>query len=241
MRLFCFPHAGGSAAFFGRWLPWLPPWLQLCPVELPGRGSRIREQPLREVRELIAAFLGDVQPLFDRPFAFFGHSMGAHLAFECVRRLETEGPSRAVHLFVSAAAPAVRRSARSWHRLSDVELIDVLGRLQGTPREVLENGEWASTLLPAVRADAELLSRYHPGQDPIGCPLAAYGGAEDPLVDVRRLRLWRWRTTGPYILRLFDGGHFYISSEAPNVVAAICATLADDAAAGTPAFDDRGG
>jgi medium-chain acyl-[acyl-carrier-protein] hydrolase len=213
LRLFCFAHAGGSAGFFTSWASLLPPDVELCAVELPGRGARIRDAPFRRMDDLMAALQPALRPLFDMPVAFFGHSMGASVAYESARRLASDCGRSPVRLFVSSrAAPGGAPGRRRIHDLPDRELLGVLRRLQATPSDVLDNAEFMAVLLPAVRADFELLETYAGSASPVlDCPISAFGGDDDPAVDEAGLEAWAGRTRGPFSLRLFPGGHFYLN------------------------------
>ncbi len=182
VRLFCFPHAGGGASLFHGWADRLPPAVEVCPVQLPGRETRFGEPPINRLGPLVGALAEALLPHLDRPFAFFGHSLGALIGFELARRLRRERGLEPVHLFASAcAAPQRWGCVRPIHALPDAAFRKELRRLRGTAPAVLDNEELMEILLPALRADFALCETYAYGEDdPLSCPVTAVGGLRDP-------------------------------------------------------------
>src|ERR1051325_10798789 len=182
MRLFCFPYAGGSSLIYRQWHESLPYDVEVCLVQLTGRGSRLMETPYKRVGPLVEAVAGAIQPLLDRPFAFFGHSMGAIICFELARHLRRQRPdTQPAYLFVSGRrAPQFPDTDRVTYDLPEPELIAELRRLHGTPQEVLEHPELMRLMLPLLRADFELVQTYeYTPEPPLGCPIAVFGGLQD--------------------------------------------------------------
>jgi medium-chain acyl-[acyl-carrier-protein] hydrolase len=214
VRLFCFPHAGGGASLFRGWADGLPDTVEVCPVQLPGREARFREPAFTRLRPLTEALAGALRPHLDRPFAFFGHSMGALVAFELARRLSRDGGPQPVRLFVSGcAAPTVRRDGRPLHGLPGSAFRKELRRLQGTPAAVLDNDELMRLLLPTLRADFALCETYAFAPGPhLTCAIGAWGGLGDDTVSCRDLAPWRQQTTGRFRLRLLPGDHFFLQT-----------------------------
>jgi surfactin synthase thioesterase subunit/glycosyltransferase involved in cell wall biosynthesis len=211
LRLFCFPYAGGGASAFHGWADSLSPATSLCPVRLPGRESRLSEPPFGSMVPLVEALGEAMLPLVLQPFAFFGHSTGAAIAFELARYLRRRKRPLPVCLFVSGArAPLFRLGHVPPPEPSEAEFIEELDRLEGIPREVLENKELLKLILPALRADTALYRSYVYQQDaPLDCPIRAYGGSEDPNVRPEHLEAWANETTSSFSLQMFPGGHFF--------------------------------
>jgi len=226
VRLFCFPHAGGGAAAFARWQAALPPRFGLCPVRSPGRESRAAEAPFEDMAALVDALARVIQPLADRPFVFFGHSMGAAVAFELVRRLRRDGRPLPLGLIVSGArAPQYRAGWTPPASPSDQEFRAQLRRLEGVPAEVLDNDGLMRVLLPVLRADTALYRNYvYSLEPPLDLPLRAYGGAADPNVREEHVEAWSCQTTRSFAARIFDGGHFYLNT-APDFLTALAGDL----------------
>jgi medium-chain acyl-[acyl-carrier-protein] hydrolase len=215
-RLFCFPHAAGNAAFYRPLRRFMPPEIDLCPLELPGRAARLDEAPLTSMSALMEQLDHTLKPLMEAPFGFFGHSVGTCMAYEAARQLRSADGRTAVHLFVSGRgsphfAPADHPPARL---RSDHDLLSILRRFGGTPPAIMRRPELIAVLLPALRADLALVEGYavHPG-NPIACPITAFGGADD-LSHSGSLQSWRHFTRGKFRICIFPGGHFYFSPSA---------------------------
>lgn len=197
-------------------------------MQPPGREQRLRETPLRRIPEVVEALLGVTAPLLDRPFAFFGHSLGALVAYELARTLRERGGPQPVHLFASGArAPHMPLPEDPAHVLRGDAFLDRLRRLGGTPPEVLAHRELVELFTPMLLADFEMSETYGTeAPDPLDVPLTALGGTEDAEVSLARLEPWREQTTAAYDLRLYPGGHFFIHTEQADVLDAVGEALA---------------
>jgi medium-chain acyl-[acyl-carrier-protein] hydrolase len=163
------------------------------------------------VRAAAAALL----PYADVPFAFFGHSMGGLIAFELARHLRDQGGPHPRHLFISGGrAPQIADDSPHTYDLPEAEFIEEVARLNGTPREVLENEELMRLLTPLLRSDFSVCQTYEyvPGP-PLDCPISVYGGVRDLEVTREHLEGWREQTVAGVTLRMFPGDHFFIHSE----------------------------
>ncbi len=219
-RLFCFPHAAGSAAFYRPLRRCMPAGIDFCPVEWPGRGARLDEPPFTSMRALMEQLCHALQPLMRVPFGFFGHSVGAWTAYQAARQLCSQDGRAAVHLFVSGRASPARAGAepRPAPLRSDRELLAVLDRFGGTPAAVMQRPELVAALLPALRADLALADAYviAPG-DRVTCPITALSGADDRS-SAGSLHSWSAFTRGGFRTCILPGGHFYFSP-APQALA----------------------
>ena len=214
LRLFCFHYAGGSAQTFHAWPANLPPIVETGLIQLPGRGLRFAETKITSLLPLSRIVAQALRPYLDRPFAFFGHSLGALLCLEVARSLRREHCLEPVHIFVSATqAPHRRRRDERISIMPRAALIEKLHEFNGAPPEALRNEELMDLLLPTIRADFELCEtyEYHP-EAPLGCPITIYGGIDDHEVEREELAAWSEMTTGPSNVRMFPGGHFYINT-----------------------------
>ena len=182
LRLFCFPHAGGGALTYRMWPEALPADVEVCAVQLPGRDGRIEDPAIDNLDALVDALVPELLPLLDRPFALFGHSMGAMISFEVARRLRARQLAVPQRMFVSGRrAPQLPpEDERRTFDLPKDEFVEELGRLNGTPREVLEHPELLELLLPILRADFSVCQTYvyAPGE-PLDVPITVLGGLED--------------------------------------------------------------
>lgn len=226
-RLFCFPYGGGGTTSFREWQALLPGTVEVCPVLLPGREARIAETAFDRLPALAAALEEALAPALDLPYAFFGHSVGALVAFELARALRRRGAPPPVHLFVSAhPAPQLPELSRR-HDLPDDELIAELRRFQGTPEEVLDHPELMRLLLPTLRRDFAVAETYeHAIEPPLECPITAFGGLADPRADRVALQPWQQQTRAAFKLRMFPGGHFFLETDRELVLRAVAAELA---------------
>jgi medium-chain acyl-[acyl-carrier-protein] hydrolase len=212
LSLFCFPYAGGSASIFRRWSEGLPDAVDVCPIQLPGRGSRLPEPSITKMPTLIQAIAEAICPHLQRPFAFLGHSMGALIGFELARHLRAGYGVEPVHLFVSGCrAPQVSAEQLIIYDLPDSEFLKELSHLNGTPREVLEHPELMQLMLPTLRADLELVQTYtYAAGAPLQCPVTVFGGLQDKEIKRTQLRAWSAQTTARFSLRMLPGDHFFI-------------------------------
>lgn len=214
MRLFCFHYAGGTAQVFHNWIGRLPSSVEVGTIQLPGRGHRLGEPQIKRLLPLSRVVAQELLPYIDKPFVFFGHSLGALLCFETARSLRRANQCQPAHLFISATVAPHRRSPReALSSLPKSVLVKKLEELNGTPVEVLQHEELLDILLPIIRADFELAETYeYQLESPLECPITIYGGLEDHSVETERLAAWREMTTGICEVRMFPGGHFYLNS-----------------------------
>jgi len=227
LRLFLLPFAGAGAAPFRSWPAGLRNDLEIYGVQPPGRESRLAEPPFRALRPMVRALADDIDGLVREPFALFGHSLGALLAFELSRELRRRGHGEPAHLVVSAfRAPQLPDRRPALHGLADDRLVAELRRLGGTPPEVLDRPEILAMVLPTLRADLAVSETYvYRHEPPLGCAVTAWGGRSDPDVTETALRDWAATTTGPFDLRRFDGGHMYLTADGVAIARRLGETL----------------
>jgi surfactin synthase thioesterase subunit len=206
----------------------LLPSVDVIPVHLPGREGRFREPAFRHIRPLIDALTPALIPYLDRPYALFGHSMGAIIGLELARQLRRQGKRGPVHLFVSGhRAPHLPDPDPPTRFMSDDEFRAELQRLQGTPQDVLDHPELMELMLPLLRADFELSETYEVEVDaPLECPISVFGGIDDPKGGKEELDEWRQYTTSQFTLRMYPGNHFYLAEHEREVIQAISQDLA---------------
>ena len=221
LRLFCFPHAGGTSDVYRSWQRWFPEHIDLCLVHLPGRGKRLREQAFTQTTALVKAVADRLAPEIDVPYALYGHSMGATIAFELACELVHRRCTPPQHLFVSGRrAPQCPRTEPTTFNLPHDEFIAELRRLNGTPREVLENPELLELFMGLLRADFEMVETYqYRPTEQLSCPITVYGGLHDQEVPAESCHAWKERTSASCTVRMVDGDHFFIRNPIPAFVA----------------------
>lgn len=227
LRLFCFPYAGGSASIYHNWPVNLPADIELVAVQYPGHATRLRESPCRQLNLILDDVERSIPSLCDRPFAFFGHSMGATVAFELTRRLAASGKQLPRHLFLSArSAPQLAPVKPAIHALSDEEFVDAMREMNGTPSELLEHRELMEMMLPIIRADFQALETwpYQPSL-PFDVPISVFGGIADDGVPLANLDAWANQTTGRFKRHMFPGDHFFLHQHHAAILNIVSRTL----------------
>lgn len=214
LRLFCFPFAGGGAAVYRAWPGSFPSSIAVHAVRLPGRETRIQEASFRSLETLIPALAEGLLPLLDRPFAFFGHSMGGLISYELTRHLIAHHGLCPAHLFVSAhRAPQLPNPNPTVYRLPEDGFISYLRDMNGTPDEVLRNADLMQLVVPILRADFELCGTYqHQPGAPLPCPISAFAGTQDAIASYDQVEPWREQTSGQFLIRALPGNHFFLNS-----------------------------
>ena len=228
MRLFCFPHAGSGAAIYRSWADVIPSEVQVCSIQLPGREWRMREKPYTRMEPLVRDLVDAMRKYLDLPFAFFGHSLGGLIAFECARLLMKEN-LRPTRLFVSAyRAPQTPSGRRAIAHTPDNVFFEELRRLEGTPEEVLNNRELMRLVAPALRADFEVAETYVFRPDPVlDVPISVFGGIGDRVTDKEKLEGWESQTSADFKIRMFPGSHFFLQESRNALLRAVIQDLFD--------------
>jgi medium-chain acyl-[acyl-carrier-protein] hydrolase len=212
MRLFCLPFAGGGSAIFHAWRAHLSADIELAKIQLPGRETRLREKAYTRMAALIEALTQALLPWLDRPFAFFGHSMGALIAFELSRALRRQHGMSPCHIFVSGFRAPQLPPPEEVTGLPDAHFIERMRQYGGIPELVFQDPELLEIFLPILRADFELLDTYaYQPEEPLDCPLTAFGGDHDPKVSADKILAWQTQTAGEFTSHILPGGHFFIN------------------------------
>ncbi|MGB3534595.1 MAG: thioesterase II family protein [Microcoleaceae cyanobacterium] len=214
LRLFCFHYAGGGSLIFRNWSNDLSSNIELYAIELPGRGKRLCETPYTELQALIQTLSLAFSSYLDKPFAFFGHSMGGLVSFELARQLRQEYHLSPRCLFVSGCrAPQFPNPHPPIHQLSDAEFIEELRRFNGTPEAILQNQELMELLLPSLRADFAIIETYNYQHElPFDCNIIAFSGSEDQKVSQTEMQAWQQQTNANFHLYTLPGDHFFLHS-----------------------------
>lgn len=221
VRLFCFSYAGGSATIYQSWAEIFPPDIEVHCVQLPGREWRLKEQPFTRLGPLVDELVDVVGGA--QPYALFGHSLGALIAFELARAMRRAGRPGPAHLFVSAhRAPQLPREEPTIHDADDDLFTAGLETLSGTPPELLANEGLMELIRPVLRADFELAETYeYSDERSLGCPISAFGGLGDHVTSRGKLEPWREQTSSEFLLRMIPGGHFFVTESRDLVLRAV--------------------
>ena len=248
MRLYCFAHAGGTAAIYAPWARLLSPDIEIYAVELPGHGTRMDEEPLKDVAEMARHLLPQIceQQADRRPFAFYGHSLGAVVAYETALALQDlassdryqyassrQGPLLALqHLFIGAArAPHLPRMLPALSHLDQQAFLEgVRHRYGGISEAVLAEPELLEMILPPLRADFAAYENYqHQARVLLTCPVTAFAGTRDPVVQESAVTAWADHTSGPFRLHAIPGDHFFLAEHREQVLGIVSRALRTDA------------
>lgn len=231
VRLFCFPYAGGGAFEYRTWALSVPPEVEIVAVQLPGREARLQETPFTKLDALCEALAPILATALDKPFAFFGHSLGAITAFELSRQLRRQNGAQPLRLFVSGSrAPQIPDPHPPLQHLPDDDFVqEVSVRYKGIPREILENAEMLALLLPALRADFAMSDTYvYDDEAPFDFPISCFGGLQDHSSPRTHLEAWRQQTGNAFSLNMFEGDHFFLKASRLSLLQAVCGQLRQD-------------
>lgn len=227
--LFLLPYAGGSFYAYNDLIKQLGPGLTPVALDLPGRGRRLREPLLTSAEDLAADLFGQMRPYMSRPYAIFGHSLGAILGYLAAGLARRAGLAEPRHLFVSARIAPEHPEPGCLHQLPEAEFIaQVVARYQGIPQAVLDEPELLAMFGPILRADVTAAETYRHQLQRLSAPVTVLLGANDPSTQGRRPG-WDQATSGPVQVRSFPGGHFYLFEHLPAVAALIQQALREGA------------
>jgi len=216
LRLFCFPYAGGGAASFYGWTNVLPSDVEIVGIQMPGLESRLMEPPIRSVSSAVQMLVNVILPKLNKPFALFGHSLGAFISFELTRKLSKQYGLAPVHLFVSGIrAPQIPDTNSPIHHLPESAfLAELHSRYNGIQNEILQDPDIMQEVLPGLRASFEMYESYkYMSGDPLECPITAFGGLQDNTASQEDLEAWRHQTKGIFTLHMIPGNHFFLHFE----------------------------
>ncbi|MEV0281357.1 alpha/beta fold hydrolase [Streptomyces sp. NPDC050610] len=217
-RLVCFPHAGGSASFYFPVSGELRGRTEVLAVQYPGRQDRRAEPTIGDLRVLADEVFEALSGWTGLPLTFFGHSMGALVAFEVARRFEGAGQG-VEHLFVSGRrGPAVPHEERL-HLRNDDGIVAAVREMSGTDESLLDDEELVRMMLPALRGDFRAVETYRGEADAVlRCPITALAGDQDPRAPLDEVREWKAHTSAAFDFKVFPGGHFYLTSRPADVM-----------------------
>jgi medium-chain acyl-[acyl-carrier-protein] hydrolase len=221
IRLFCFPFAGGGAQVFFSWAENISNEIELFLIKLPGRENRFNETPYRRISELIYDLTPAILPLINKPFMFFGHSLGAHISFYLIRHLRASNLPCPMHMFVSGSrAPHLPEPADALrYNMDDTEFIEKLNKLGGMTDEILKNKELLDLILPIIKADIEMLNTMkYTEEEPLKCNITSIAGNDDQRVSREDAAAWNKHTCKKFELKMIVGKHLFINTHHEQVI-----------------------
>ncbi len=227
-RLFCFHHAGVGPSAFRGWADELAADAEVCLIQFPGREGRLREAPCSSLAALVPTLVESLLPLLDRPFAFYGHSLGATVAFESALNLRRIHQVQPIHLFVGASpAPHLPWNHSPLRFLPEGDFLNEMeGRYGALPREVMSDAEMRALVLPILRADFSMIETYvYSPDEPLSCDISVFGGLLDEMVKRSDLEAWRHLTSGRFRLQMLDGNHLFLKSCRAQLLESIASEL----------------
>ncbi|MDK1314036.1 thioesterase II family protein [Pseudoalteromonas ardens] len=222
LRLFCFPYAGGSPAIFMPWVGLLPNEVELVFVQFPGRGARMTETAYTDMQHKVDELLTHQAYITEKPFAFFGHSLGSRVIFETTKRLVALGAPLPVHLIASGSrAPHTNSNKTQTYHLPHDEFVAELLKLNGTPKELLEHKELMELLIPLLRADFQIAECYQAQPVSLPCPITVFHGYDDIEISAEQLHGWQDLSKHKIDIHYFNGGHFFINQCKEEVISQV--------------------
>lgn len=231
MKLFCLPYAGGSSAIYTTWKNYVNPNIELCPIELAGRGKRFQEPLYNTIEEMVNDVYDQIKDDVEKDsYAIFGHSMGSIIAYELCYKLEEKNARKPVHIFFSGhKAPNIIRDEESIHDLPNEQFKNKLIELGGTPKEFFESKELCDMFIPIIRADFKAVENYiYNGEnDKLNTNISVMYGKKEEMT-MNEILQWRNHTSGETKIYPFEGDHFFINDNSQNIVNIINHTLLDN-------------
>lgn len=227
IKLFCIPHAGGSAAVYSKWKNYINPSIDICPIELAGRGKRFKEDFYNNINEAVEDVYNIIKNDLDDNYAFFGHSMGSLIAYELAHYIVKLKNNQPKHIFFSGRkAPNVIYENNSIHKLSEEDLKNKVFEFSGTPKEVLDNTHMSNAFLKILRADFKVceLYKYVKRDLKLDCNITILNGNKDD-IKINHIASWKQHTSKECSIYFFKGGHFYMNDNIKSLAYIINSTL----------------
>lgn len=223
--LFCFPYAGGGPHLFKDWNDNLDKRIQTVAIHLPGRGTRLNEKPSTSISHIAQTMVEQLLPYLNKPFAFFGHSMGGLIMYEVTLQLQQRGLPLPTHLYPSGIVAPHLYSIPNYHELNDHDFMALLKKIDfKSTKAILDNEDMRNVILPITRSDLALAARYPQefgGQHRLNIPIVAFGGAEDSFAEMVGINSWTDYTSREFEILMYPGNHYFIETEMHNILSAI--------------------
>jgi medium-chain acyl-[acyl-carrier-protein] hydrolase len=220
IRLFCFHYGGGGASIFRQWANDIIEFAEVVSIQLPGREERYNEPLLSDLHVIIDKLCINFTNYTNKPFIFFGHSLGALIAFELARALRKKGMFQPKKLIVSGTkAPQICSNEPFLHKLSDEKFLKELEKYNGIPHSIITDKELISMFLPAIRADFCISETYqYKIEPPLTYPIVALGGLDDNTFNKEWLIEWKEQTNDSFKYYFLPGNHFFIKDSYREII-----------------------
>lgn len=223
-KIFIFPYAGGGASAFRNWQKEFDN-TEIIAAQYPGRETRVKDQLIDNMEVLVREVFEDIKKLIsgDTPYFLFGHSLGTKVAYELALLIQ-KSPSliQPSGLIISAGKAPCYKEVNPIHKLDNTNFAERVSKIEGTPKEILENKAWLEFFIPMLRADFKMDELYHREKaEKINCPILALMGTQDSELTLEELLMWREYTNGEFSYISVEGGHMFINTNQSRVISAI--------------------
>ncbi|XP_004691164.1 PREDICTED: S-acyl fatty acid synthase thioesterase, medium chain [Condylura cristata] len=217
-RLICFPWAGGGSIYFAKWGHKMNNFVEVHSIRLAGRETRAEEPFTSDMQQVVDEIVCALLPILqDKPFAFFGHSLGALIAFKTALHLKEKYKQEPVHIFVSSITPPHLKA--QYHKageeeLTEEQILQYIKDFGGTSKNIIEDKELSKQYITKVMADANLFNNFNfdaPPEAVLSCDLTCFTGSEDIAKDIKA---WKDVTSGSFNSHVLPGNHFYLMEPA---------------------------
>jgi surfactin synthase thioesterase subunit len=227
VRLFCFHYGGGSSTSFYPWISKIPSFIELMAVELAGRGRNMSQPLLTNVHDITALMIEEIKYYLDKPFIFFGHSVGSLICFDLTKAMREQNLQIPMHLILSGSmAPHTLHKRKHICHLDDIAFTEELKVYNGIPQEVQNEPSLMEMFLPIIRADMSIIENYNHSQDkPLDCNITTIAGKNDPTVAIEDVQAWKSHTMLSHNHYTLDGDHFFIKTELQEVINIVLQTI----------------
>jgi medium-chain acyl-[acyl-carrier-protein] hydrolase len=227
INLICLPFAGGSKYSYNLYTKYKPPFIDLTALDYPGHGARLQERLLTDIQSIADDVYEQIKHKLHTPYAIYGHSMGALVAYLTVRKILEEQQPLPAHLFLTGCgSPSSNGKRRGRHLLSSDSFIEELKSMGGIPDEILYDSDSMRFFEPKLRADFQAVDTYHYAAQPaFELPVTVITGLQE-IITIEEALQWQEITNQPLSFKQLPGGHFFIFNCANEVMGIIEQSLA---------------
>ncbi len=229
IKLFCFPFAGGSATLYNNWKPYLKEHIELIPIELAGRGTRMGEPLYASLETAINDVFNLIkEDIKQTPYALLGHSLGGIIINELALKIRALGLPEPKHVFFSGNNPLhIKNDEKNYHLLDEETFKDKILELGGTPPEFFKHPELLDIFLPLLRNDFKLASIDFSKRpiDPFKTDITVFMGIEDTEIHYDKLYQWKHFTKEKCTMHFYNGDHFFLHDEIEHITSVLNETL----------------